>query len=460
MSLLQGLYDRAPVFLQTLMVSGDGALKMKRRYGGNYDEIAAGFKARESLDKASLENYRRACLSSMFVAAMNTAYWRQKFAEHGVDPASPEPFDELAKLPILSKQEVRDNLETMRNDAHGERTITRATGGTTGTSLVFPATVSAERRQWATWWRYRRWHGLGFETWCGYIAQNPVVPAARQRGPYHRLNYAGRQIIFSPDHLGPETAGDYLDVLRRRKVPWLHGFPSNMGLLAALKLSKNLPDLSDLRVVTVGAESLLEQQKQVIEKAFGVPVRQHYGLAEAVANFSQCEEGQLHVDEDFSHVEFLKNEAGHFAIIGTGFTNPAFPLFRYDTGDTASLAGACACGRHWRTVAEIDGRKEDFVILPSGARVGRLDKIFRDMLSVREAQVHQQALDRVVIRVVTTADFSAADEASIVKTAQKRFGTGVAVRVEKTDKIARSRGGKLRFVISDLEEARYERSFL
>jgi len=46
-----------------------------------------------------------------------------------------------------------------------------------------------------------------------------------------------------------------------------------------------------IRWITVGAENLLPQQADLIEQAFGARPRQHYGMAEAIANSSECERG-------------------------------------------------------------------------------------------------------------------------------------------------------------------------
>jgi len=92
------------------------------------------------------------------------------------------------------------------------------------------------------------------------------------------------------------------------------------------------------RWVTVGAENLLAHQRHAIERMFGVTPRQHYGLAEGVANISECPQGTLHVDEDYSFVEFIPREHGFgHRIVGTSLDNSAIPFLRYDTGDIATI---------------------------------------------------------------------------------------------------------------------------
>ena len=59
-----------------------------------------------------------------------------------------------------------------------------------------------------------------------------------------------------------------------------------------------------LPMKTIGAENLLESQQEQIARAFNARAYQHYGLSEAVANFSEDNEHEMYVDEDFAATEF------------------------------------------------------------------------------------------------------------------------------------------------------------
>src|SRR5262249_18977976 len=159
------------------------------------------------------------------------------------------------------------------------------------------------------------------------------------------------------------------------------------------------------------------QQVELIEKAFGVRPKQHYGMAEGAANISECERGTLHVDEDYAAVEFLpRGDGASHEIAGTNFTNPATPLIRYHVQDLASVSDdQCDCGSPGRTVASIDGRIEDYVILTNGARLGRMDHILKSMTNVREAQILQARPGAITIRVVRGTRYSDQDEIELLR---------------------------------------------
>jgi phenylacetate-CoA ligase len=168
----------------------------------------------------------------------------------------------------------------------------------------------------------------------------------------------------------------------------------------------------------------------------------------------------LHVDEDFAAVEFLPlEEPGLYRIIGTNLANPAMPLIRYDSQDVVTLrdAASCGCGRPGRVVESINGRREDYVVLGDGTFVGRMDHIFKDMVNIREAQIHQTRPGEMTIRVVRGHDYGPDDEHALQREAAKRVGDDMTVNIEYMTSLPRSKVGKLRLVVSEIAAASIEK---
>ncbi|MFZ2957625.1 MAG: hypothetical protein WA705_12100 [Candidatus Ozemobacteraceae bacterium] len=150
--------------------------------------------------------------------------------------------------------------------------------------------------------------------------------ADQRQPPFWRINYPGRQIRFSGFHMSPDNLCSYVGELHRRRLPWIHGYPSHLALLAGHLLDKGRDLGYQPKWVTTGSENLLPHQIGLIEKAFGCRPRQHYGISEGVVNFSECECGRLHVDEDYAAVEFIPQPDGPgMKIVGVNFTNQTTP---------------------------------------------------------------------------------------------------------------------------------------
>jgi phenylacetate-CoA ligase len=457
---LEAIYLRLPARLQNLACSAVGWRTERTRYGGDFGRILDEAERRARWSQQDVVAFRDRRLAAIVGWCERTIpYYSELFAAVGIVPSAVQSLDDLASLPIMTKADAQKHAtEWVSTAIPASLTRTVHTSGTTGGALRFPATLQAAQEQWATWWRYRGWHGIRKGTWCALFAGRSVVPSDQRRPPFWRVNRPGRQLLFSGYHMSPENIPAYVEELRRRRPPWIHGYPSLTALLATYLVDTGADLGYAPRWVTTGAENLLPHQATVIDRAFGVRPIQHYGLAEGVANVSECELGSLHVDEDYAAVEFVPVDDGLHRIIGTNLTNFAAPLLRYDSQDMAFLVAgsSCSCGRPGRIVERIDGRLEDYVVLGNGARVGRMDHIFKDMVNVSEAQIHQTTPGAMVIRVVRGDRYTDADEHTLLEEAAKRVGRDMKVDIDYVHTLPRTSAGKLRFVVSEVKGASIE----
>ncbi len=355
-------------------------------------------------------------------------------------------IDDIKKIPLTTKNKIKDCLKKFPI-VKKQKILVAHTSGTTGSGLIFPISRVADAYQWAIWWRYRFKHGISFDTVCGYFGGRSFVPVNESKC-FYRINSSSNQVMLSAYHLNLKTLGNYVEGIKTNKVSWLHGYPSFLSHFASLCLQENIDFKNQIKIVTVGSESLLANQKEMIETAFNCKVRQHYGLAEGVVNISENENGDMIVDEDFSFCEFINIKGTDtFKIVGTSLFNSAIPFLRYDTGDIATLVKTD--GVH-RKVFDIDGRKEDYIKLKDDTKIGRLDHIFKDILEVKEVQIRQINFDLVEIHIVKGMNYSLNVEKKVISEFNKRLGGRIGINIIYRENIEKNKSGKLRFVVSDI----------
>jgi phenylacetate-CoA ligase len=450
---IEEIYSRVPIIIQNALINIESERLKIRRYGGEYEKIEKEIFERINNSYEVLEEYRLKCLSIHLYKASNTEYWKNIFRKYGVKTESNNPYNEINKLPIITKNEVKNNINKIINKRDNNGIIETHTSGTTGGGMRFYTTKKTEKITWATWWRYRLWHGINKQCWCGYFGGRSIVPIKQIKPPYWRYNIPFKQILFSTYHLSEQTAKYYISELNKSGITWLHGYPSMISLLADYIIEQNL-NVPKIRIVTTGAENLLKSQKEKIEIAFNTKVFQHYGQAEGVANISECSNNHLHVDEDFSYVEFIpvENDNKYYRIIGTNWHNHAFPLIRYDTGDIVTLKENInhKCKNKGRVVETIDGRKEDYIFLKNGAKIGRMDHVFKDLINIKEAQIIQKKNYDIIVNIVKNSKYSDKDEHIVRMEFEKRIGKEINIHINYINQIERTKAGKLRFVINEI----------
>lgn len=457
---LQVIYEHAPHWCQNLLVSIEGWRIYKNRYGGLFQHFLSDYEKRTYWSYNDIKLYSMNRLQKFIKHCFDTVPFYQKlFRKIGIYPEDIKEPSDLKILPIINKEDIQDNIDEFTSKGVPKRErIMIHTSGTTGAGLRFASTRIALQEQWATWWRYFHWHGIEFGTWCAHFGGRLLVPVSQKEPPFWRYNYPGKQIIFSAYHMSKKNLKFYIEELRKKRPLWIHGYPSLISLIADYMLEKKIDLGYQVRWITCGAENLLEHQRKAIKKAFGVNPKQHYGMAEAVGNISECEYGKLHLDEDFAFLEFIAEKNSQtLRMIGTNFTNPATPLLRYDTKDFAKLStDSCRCGRPGRVIEQIDGRLEDYVILKDGTKIGRLDHVFKDLVNIREAQIYQKSLNEIIIKVVKSKNYITQDEITLLEEFKRRVGNDINISIDYVDQIERSKSGKFRFVISEVKEAKID----
>ena len=361
----------------------------------------------------------------------------------------------LAAIPPLEKRTYRDQPRAfLARDVPPHRLRRGRTSGTTGTALPLWYTPETLGEEYATVWRLRRRSGVDVKSPHVSFTGQTIVPVHQGEPPFWRTNAWSGQTLFSIYHMTPENLRAYVAAVHEVPARYAQGYPSSIHLMARALLDAGRPlPRGHLGAVFTSSESLLAFQRETIEKAFGAPVRDRYGVSEFDVSMVECEAARLHVDMEFCIVEVeVEEETAEYergALLITGLAGDATPRFRYRIGDVGTRSKApCPCGRAGQVFLEVDGRVEDYVLTPDGRLVGRMDHVFKDQLEVAEAQILQREARAIEVRIVPRASWSDASEHGVVKEIRERLGDEIEIQIALVDEIPREPNGKFRAVKS------------
>jgi phenylacetate-CoA ligase len=460
LSQAEELYAHLPVPLQHSAVTVYGVWWRHRRFGGGFARHRAGFVERERLASSGWHRWQTLRLREIARIAGQAPFYRERWSGQGLEVGDLQRFqlEDLERLPCLSKEEVRRSPEALCPGGRPPRGAMRAqTSGSTGTPLtVYFSAEDLRRAQALRDARYTSFAGVNYSFPRATFSGRRINPDSDSAGPFHRYNAVERQLYFSPYHLGSHTVARYVEALRRHRPIWMTGYAGSIHDLARLALDAGL-ECPPLRRVVTAAEPVSSRLRTDVERAFGCPVSEEYGLIEEVCLALECERGHLHVSPDAGFVEILDPDGNPVPpgaigeIVATGFVREVQPFVRYRTGDLAAWdPEPCLCGRSMPVLSTLEGRVDDVIVGPDGRRLGRLSTIPKGLPGVIATQFVQERAGAVTVRVVCekALEPSLADE--IRRRVRDRLGASMEVDVLKHDSLERTARGKVRGVVSKL----------
>ena len=410
-----------------------------------------------------LEDLRFRKLKELLLhARKNIPFYSRRFADAGFDPARLQSMDDLAKLPMLTKAEIKQNLDQMtwKNCPGGLQRYT--TGGSSGEPLIFY--FDKRRQAWdkAARMLTHRWWGIGVGDKELYLWGSPVEITRQDRLKELR-DWLTNELLISAFEISEASVGKIMSTFTRFRPACVFGYPSTIELFGRMAAEQGY-DLGSIgvKVIFATAEVLYDHQRKAISSIFGViPVADGYGSREGGFVSHECSEGRYHVMDSNYIVEYIRNDlpvttAEDGEIVLTHLDAWGMPLIRYRTGDVARPGkGVCPCGCTFGTMEGIQGRTTDFIVTPDGRWQHALSVIYivRDIPGVDQFKIIQHEVDDVQVLVKTIPTlFPTEGEMTIVNGIKKRMGEKVCVRVDFVDKITRDASGKYRYVVSHVTQ--------
>ena len=323
-------------------------------------------------------------------AHKNIPWYSTKFRQYGVRVTGSDPFFELAKLPLLSKSEVRENHSDFCLPAVAEKSLSFATSGTTGE----PLTAYTSKNQWiieqGIIWRQRKWAGYKFRDRIAIFRS--YAPSIGE--PKIKVDRLRNWSYFSVFSMGNAALDEYFAYLNHWKPHFLRGYPSALLLVAehAIRKGWRLPGLKAAFSASEVVPTILREK---LREAFGIELFDHYGQAEISCMFHDCERHNgMHLDWEYGYVELLPTEKlGVNKIVATNLHNLSMPLLRYDTGDLVDGNWqACTCGRGSKIVQAIHGRSDNYLFVADGSRISTVNlyTYFSKINDIKRFQIVQE----------------------------------------------------------------------
>lgn len=449
------LYDHSPTLLKDVFASIYGWHKNRIRFTAEYDKWASFFKEAHQYTEEQLAEFQCEKLKNMIRHCYDhVPYYRRLFDDLKLKPQDIKHPDDLKKLPIIDKEQVRELGDSLLADIYDPKSLLRyPTSGSTGTPLkLYWSREMAGMETAFVWTRY--FHRMKFgDPWSIFTGLEIVRPG-RNRPPFWRNNWAANERMYSIFHLSEENLKHYFEALNSRYSKFYSGYASVVYVIADYMERNGLRLRRPPEAFFSASEELQPAHKDKIEKMIGCKVWNRYGQGELVGSITEYPCGHLHYDMDYSILEFLPigQEDGLIKaeVIGTHLHHFAWPLLRYRTGDIVLYDPdeTCSKGVLGQIIRSCYGRTGHYYVLPDGSRVYNISVIAKKCRNIRQMQVLQYHKGEIVVRIVPGKEYTQSDEREVEHQFRRKVGNELKIDFEHVDTIERTPAGKYLSIIN------------
>ena len=326
----------------------------------------------EPIERASVDELRSLQLERLreivAYAYEHVEHYRRSFAAAGVVPDDLVGFEDLARFPLLTKADLRDNYPFgMFAVPRAEAVRIHASSGTTGKPTVVGYTAA------------------DIDVWAQLMARSIYAAGGRPGDVAHVAYGYGLFTGGLGAHYGAERLGCTVVPVSggqtERQVTLIADFEPRIILVTPSYCLNLIDEMEDrgmdpvscsLQVGIFGAEPWTEELRSEIESRLGMDAVDIYGLSEVMGPgvAQECVETKdgPTLWEDHFYPEIIDPDTGEVLpdgsfgeLVLTALTKRGQPVVRYRTRDLTRLLPGTA--RTMRRIERVTGRSDDMVIV-------------------------------------------------------------------------------------------------
>jgi phenylacetate-CoA ligase len=412
------------------------------------------FRQLESATPAVVAEYqRRQLLRLLRHCQSRVPYYRQLFEACGLDLADDFTADRLQRLPLLTKDALREHGQALRSDDLAQRgAFENASGGSTGKPVVFVQDRAYHARSVVA-------AKLVYNELLGKRAGDPEINLWGSERDVERGSLGIRQramnFVYNRRFQNCFTVDDarlarFVEEINRFRPVSMWAYVQSLELLAKFIRREGL-EVHSPKLILSTAGTLEEGVRRLVQDVFRCPVYNQYGCREAGAiAFEMPDQDGMRGLPYLNYVEVVDGK-----VVVTNLANYSMPLVRYRLDDTAEpwtgeQDPRFGC-RH-KILRTVSGRTHSHFRTANGALVhgGFLAHPFWTMDWVRQFQVVQERLDAVTCRIVPAGKPEGADLERIRRRIRRAMGADCAIEFAFPDRIPPPPSGKHQYTISHL----------
>lgn len=426
-------------------------------------------------ERSEIEHFQQKRLQALLKHAYeNVPYHHKIFRKLGLKPDDIKSTADLQKLPILTKEHIRNNLDDLTAKNYSkQKLIPLATGGSTGEPMRF--FIDKEGITWNMAAAYREWSWTGYNLGdkMAYLWGAPQDLSDQAKLKARIYNLIQRTIWLDAFNITEKTLDEYVRILRRFKPKVVNAYALAIYLMARYMEKRGIDDIRPKAILT-SCEMLFDYQRETIKRVFGCDVFDYYSGRDTTLHAGEClEHSGYHLAIENAVIEFIK-DGEHVApgelgkIIITDLSNYAMPFIRYEIGDLGVPSDEiCSCGRGLPLMEKVVGRSNDILFTSDNEVIVSTfipylfypdciysEATIKQYQKIKQFQVIQKSKNEIIVKIIKEPEFDEGEFDYVLTNFKNVFGESIAVKLMFVESIPPLPSGKTNYIISCINKTR------
>jgi phenylacetate-CoA ligase len=397
------------------------------------------YKKHLKMSKKQVKKYQSSRLKSLIRHAYNTVpYYRRLFDERRLTPKDIKSSEDLKKIPILTKDNIRDNLEDLKSKKK-YKLYEATSGGSTGNRVFLYQDKRYKEMGMAAVLRDFYSAGINPGDKVAWIWGSPLENENLKHKFLHKALWSiNRRIIFDTFSYTDEKLETWLkNDLNEFRPDAIYGYAHSIYEVAKFAKEKKI-ELPKIKVIVCSAQKL--EHRDFIESVFKCPVIDQYGCREVPTIAIEDKNRVMHSSDDFVIVEVERDGR----ILLTPLESYGMPLLRYAVGDYGVKKENKKDNHPFETFSISIGRTTEILRKKTGEKVypGKINlKMAEEKLDVGEFQLIQESYERVTLNVVRNKITRKEDVEKLKRIIKNTLGTKI-IKVNYVARFPVEKSGK------------------
>ncbi len=429
-----------------------GNIPLSVRFGADFSKHKQLLeKFQNSSEQFQLDYMFNKTAETLFFASEHIPYYRKLFNDYSFKPEEFKDFEDLKKIPYLTKDIIIENIDSLHTDKF-DKPVGIQTGGSTRLPMKFFVPLKESRAKEKVYF-LNTFEKLDYKYRDKTVGFRDKYYADNENNIFWNYDKVDNYLMISSGHLNASYIELIISEINKFKPKYIYSYPSGLYLFIKSCREIGIDKLDGILGIILTSETVPKSYINYFKAFFGCDIVSHYGHSERICSAYSVNHEYYNFFNSYGLSEVIDNE-----IIGTSFDNLVMPFINYKTNDFVSgKIDMYSQSNIVKSVEYIDGRLQEYVVTKDNTLICITQLSTEKLIYLKNIDAIQFRQDKpgCLTLLIQSKKSKMINIEDTIKEAEAAAFNLFKFNIEFVEKIKKTANGKWIYCIQNLDISSY-----